>query len=133
MQRVPRILVSTFFGLLFCSLLSMLVFSVGSILDGTRAGEALAIGVVAGVAAGFFGALVGMIVGIADLGPRGGALVGLLAAAGAVAFYVLTFSRPNQYGYFLGESGIILIVLGLPAILTGVLTAVVKDRVSDRS
>lgn len=128
MKTVPRLFTCTFLGALLCALLTATLFAVFSILDGTRASEALAYGIVAGVAAGFFGALIGMVIGIFNLGLLGGGLVGLLATAGAVAFYVLTFSRPNQYGYFLGQSAIIVLVLGLPAVLTGVLIALVKNR-----
>lgn len=117
-------------GTMLCTFLTATLFAIASILDGTRASEALAYGVVVGVVAGFFGAFIGMVIGIFDLGLLGGGLVGLLATAGAVAFYVLTFSRPNQYGYFLGESAIIVLALGLPAILTGVLTALVKNRLA---
>jgi MFS family permease len=128
MQRIPRILVCTFLGALLCALLTATLFALMSMVDGTRASEALAYGVVAGVVAAFFGTVVGMVVGIFNLGLLGGALAGLLATAGAVVFYILTFSRPNQYSYFLGESIIIVIVLALPVIITGILVAVVKNR-----
>lgn len=130
MRRTPRILICTLLGALLCPALTATLFAIVSILDGTRSSEALAYGVVAGVVAGFFGVFIGMTVGIFDLGILGGGLVGLLATVGAVAFYVLTFSRPNQYGYFLGQSAIIVLVLGLPAILTGVITALVKNQIS---
>jgi hypothetical protein len=128
MKKTSRIIFCAFFGMVLSSLLAATIFSIGSILDGTRPSEALAYGVAVGVMAGFFGVFIGMVIGIFNLGLLGGALTGLLASAGAVAFYVLTFSRPNQYGYFLGQSVIIVLVLGLPAILTGLLTALVKNR-----
>ncbi|MFO7661010.1 MAG: hypothetical protein R6X18_00310 [Chloroflexota bacterium] len=133
MQRIPRILVSTFLGGLFCSLLTATLFSVGSIIDGTRPEEALAYGVVVGVVAGFFGVFIGMAVGIGNLGPLGGALVGLVTTVGAVAFYVITFSRPNQYGYFLDQSTIIVLVLGLPTLITGIVTGWLNKTFAHRA
>jgi hypothetical protein len=133
MQRIPRILISTLLGALFCSLLTATLFSVGSIIDGTRPSEALGYGVVVGVVAGFFGTFIGMAVGIGNLGILGGALVGLVTTLGAVVFYVLTFSQPNQYGYFLGQSTIIVLVLGLPTILTGILIAWVNRSIGQRA
>jgi hypothetical protein len=133
MHRVPRIFITTFLGALFCSLLTATLFSVGSIIDGTRPNEALGYGVVVGVVAGFFGTFIGMAVGIGNLGLLGGALVGLVTTLGAVVFYVLTFSGPNQYGYFLGQSTIIVLVLGLPTILTGILIALVNKSLAQRT
>lgn len=129
MQNVPRILISTFLGALLCAGLSALLFAMAAILDGTRPSEALAFAVVVGVVAAFFGALIGMAVGVANLGLIGGGIAELLATAGAVAFYVLTFGRPNQYGYFLSESAVIVVALALPTILTGVLTAWLKNAI----
>jgi hypothetical protein len=127
MRNVPRTAFCTIFGALQCAILAAVIFTVGAVLDGTAFSEALAFAVVAGVIAAFFGALIGFVIGIFDLSPLLGGLAGVLATLAAVGFYVLTFGRPNQYGYFLGESAIIVVVLALPAILTGVLTTLEKN------
>jgi len=127
-RRFRRALVCTFLGALLCALLVALLFTLGSMLDGTRFEEALAYGLIAGVIAAFCGALIGFLIGMADLSLLGGALTGLLVTFAAVAFYVLAFAQAGRGGYFLGESLIIWIALGLPAILTGLLTALLKKR-----
>ena len=85
-----------------------------------------------GVAGGMMGGLIGLAVGILDLGLLGGALAGLAATLAAVVFYVFVLGDPGRLGYFLRESGVIFLVLGLPAVLTGVVTAAIQKQIHAR-
>jgi hypothetical protein len=124
--------------LLFCALLGALLggvltatsFTLMAVLDGARPTEAAGFGAAVGVAGGFFGMLAGFAVGIGNLGAVGGAVAGLLATAAAVAFYVLVFGEPTRLVYFLRESVVVWLVLGLPMVLSGSLTALLKNRLN---
>jgi len=58
----------------------------------------------------------------------GGALAGMAGTLAAVVFYVFVFGDPGRLGYFLRESGVVVLVLGLPAVLTGCLTALMVRK-----
>jgi hypothetical protein len=103
-----------------------------ALLDGARVGEAAGFGLAVGVAGGMMGGLIGLAVGILDLGLLGGALAGLAATLAAVVFYVFVLGDPGRLGYFLRESGVIFLVLGLPAVLTGVVTAAIQKQIHAR-
>ena len=126
MKSIARIVVSGLAGAIVCALLSAAIFTLGAVSDGTRLSEALAFSLVVGLIAALFGALVGLAVGIGRLGIMGGGISGLLAAATLVAIYVLTYSRPGQYGYFLRGSSLFLIVFGLPMLLAGITAALIR-------
>lgn len=128
MSKLSRTLQSTFLGALFCAVLTAVVFAAGVLLDGGRMAEAVGFGLAVGVAGGLVGALIGLVVGLFNLGLMGGALVGLLAVAGVIAFYVLAVGRPGQALYFLRESGVILLVLAVPALVAGALAAWFTNR-----
>ena len=66
--------------------------------------------------------------GALALGPLGGALAGVAATLAAVILYVFIFGNPDRLGYFLRESGVVVLVLGLPAMLTGSLTALIVRK-----
>jgi hypothetical protein len=77
--------------------------------------------------------VLGAAIGLGDLGVIGGGIAGVLVTIAVVVFYVLAFGRSGQYGYFLRESGVIVVVLALPTTLTGLLTAWLKDRLQSSS
>lgn len=128
MTRLSRTLQSTFLGALFCGVLTTVVFAAGVLLDGGRMADAAGFGLAVGVPGALIGALIGLVVGLFNLGLLGGGLVGLLATAATVAFYVLTFSRPGQAVDFLLGSGVIVFVLVVPAVAAGVLAAWLTNR-----
>ncbi|MBP6788033.1 MAG: hypothetical protein KA170_10635 [Candidatus Promineofilum sp.] len=108
--------------------LTALSFVGMALLDGARAGEAVGFGLAVGVAGGAMGGLIGLAVGALALGPLGGALAGVAATLAAVILYVFIFGNPDRLGYFLRESGVVVLVLGLPAMLTGSLTALIVRK-----
>lgn len=108
-------------GGLLCAVLTATVFAVTALLDGARVDEAIGFGLAVGIGGLVMGAFIGLVTGALRLGPLGGALAGVLATLAAVGFYVLAFGRPGQLGHFLRESVVVVIVLGAPAVLTGVL------------
>jgi hypothetical protein len=116
-----RVIRSILLGALLCAVLAATVFAVAALLDGGRVDEAIGFGLAVGIGGLVMGAFIGLVTGALRLGPLGGALAGALATLAAVGFYVLAFGRPGQLGYFLRESAVVVLVLGAPAVLTGVL------------
>lgn len=130
MPRVAGILLSGLIGATVCAGLSFLMFFLMTVFDNQKVGEAFAFSLVVGVMGAFVGVIIGLAVGIGDLGLIGGGVVGFLVTLFVVAIYVYsTAANSSQYGYFLGESRIIFVVLSLPTILTGVITALVKKLI----
>lgn len=89
-----------------------------TLLDGARAEEALAYGLIAGVVGLGVGALIGLVVGIGRFHIGNGALTGVAFTLLAVAGYVLVFGEPGRYGYFLRES-VVLLALTVPFVAAG--------------
>ncbi len=124
MQIIGRILLSGLIGAVVCAILSFLIFFVLTIYDGQKLIEILGYGFVVGMIGAFIGVIIGLAVGIGDLGAIGGGVVGFLGTLIVVAIYVYsTAENFGQYGYFFSESRIIFVVLSLPTILTGIITA----------
>ena len=132
MKKIAGILLSSLLGAVLCAFLSAATFILLAMIDGTRFEEAFLYGIIVGVVGLLLGAVIGLVIGVGDLGFAGGALVGFLAVAAVVAVYVLGFSRPGENAYFLRESGVLVLVLALPTILTGVLTVLLR-RVMSRA
>jgi len=95
--------------------------------SGNKGSVAFAYSIIVGIGCAFIGLLIGLATGIGDLSAIGGGIVGLLGTLCIVAFYVFYFSRPGETAHFLSESKIIFIVLTLPTVLTGVITALIKN------
>lgn len=123
-KALVNILLGAFLGFA----LTALSFIGLALFDGARAGEAVGFGLAVGVAGGAMGGLIGLAVGALALGPLGGALAGVAATLAAVILYVFIFGNPDRLGYFLRESGVVVLVLGLPAMLTGSLTALIVRK-----
>lgn len=130
MNRFWHALLGGLLGAVIGFALTALTFIGFALLDGARAGEALGFGLAVGVVGGVMGGLVGLAVVSLRLGWLGGALAGAGATLAAVGFYVVIFGSPERLGYFLRESGVVLLALGPPAVLTGLLVAMVKNRVT---
>lgn len=129
MPGIAKILLSGLMGGVVCALLGFLIFFLLTIFDGSKAIEAFGYGLIVGIGCAFIGALIGLATGIGNLGAIGGGVVGFLGTLCVAAFYVLYFSRPGEQAHFLGESRMIFVVLTLPAILTGVITALLKNLI----
>ena len=130
MPKVARILLSGLIGAIVCAALSFLMFFLLTVFDNQKLIEAFGYGLVVGMFGAFIGVVIGLAVGIGDLGVLGGGVVGLLGTLIIVAIYVYsTAENSGQYGYFLSESRIVFTVLSLPTILTGVITALLKKLI----
>jgi ABC-type sugar transport system permease subunit len=80
--------------------------------------------------AAFIGAIIGLAVGIGNLGVIGGGIVGALGTIIGVAILAFTAAEnSSQYGHFLRASGIFSVHFYLPTILTGVITALLKKKI----
>ncbi len=124
MPGITRILLSGFIGAIVCAGLSFLMFFLLTVFDNQKLVEAFAYGLIVGIIGAFIGVIIGLAVGIGDLGAIGGGAVGFLGTLIVVAIYVYSTAESlSQYGHFLSESRIIFVVLSLPTILTGVITA----------
>lgn len=128
MRVIIRVVLSGFTGAAVCATVTFFLSVILMLLDGTRTGEAFFYSLIVAILVAFIGAFIGVVVGIGNLGLVGGGLVGLLSTLAIGLFYVLSFSRPGQYGYFLSESTIIFVVSLLPTVLAGVATAFLKNR-----
>jgi len=130
MPTIARILLSGSIGSIVCAILSFLMFFLLTFFDNQKLIEIFAYGLIVGMIGAFIGAIIGLAIGIGDLGMIGGGVVGFLGTLIGVAIYVYsTAENFGQYGYFLSESRIILIVLSLPTILTGVITTLLKKKI----
>ncbi len=124
MPSIARILLSGLIGAIVCAGLSFVMFFLLTVFDDQKLIEAFVYGLIVGIIGAFIGVIIGLTVGIGNLGAIGGGLVGFLGTLIAVAIYVYsTAENFGQYGYFLSESTVIFVVLSLPTILTGVITA----------
>jgi hypothetical protein len=130
MPIVARILLSSLFGAIVCATLSFLMFFLLTVFDNQKLIEAFGYSLLVGMFGAFIGVMIGLAVGVGDLGLIGGGVVGFLGTLIIVSIYVYsTAQHSGQYGYFLGESRIIFTVLSLPTILTGVITALLKKLI----
>jgi MFS family permease len=127
-RKLASVLVSSLLGAVICALLSAAAFALGASLDGTQTTEALAYGAIVGVVGALVGAWIGFVIGLGNFGPVAGGIVGVLTTALLIGFYIVAVGRPGDYGYFLGESRIIFVVMALPTLLTGILTAWLRTR-----
>jgi len=130
MPIIARIFLSGLIGAIVCASLSFLMFFLLTVFDNQKLIEAFAYGLIVGIIGAFIGAIIGLAVGIGDLGVIGGGVIGFLATLIVVAIYVYSTAESfSQYRYFLSESRIIVVVLSLPTILTGVITALLKKMI----
>ncbi len=130
MPIIARILLSGLIGAIVCASLSFLMYFLLTVYDGQKLVEAFGYSIIVGMIGAFIGVIIGLAVGIGDLGVIGGGAVGFLGTLIIVAIYVYsTAENSSQYGYFLSESRIIFVVLSLPTILTGIITALLKKRI----
>ena len=127
MPGIARILLSALMGTIVCAGLSFLMFFLLTVFDNQSLVEAFAFGLIVGIIGAFVGIVIGSVVGIGDLGVVGGGVVGFLVTLIVAAIYVwFAASGSGRYGHFVSESRIIFIVLCLPTILTGIITALLK-------
>lgn len=129
MTGIAKILLSGLIGAVVCAVLAFLMFFLLTVSDGNKPFEAFAYSLVVGIGCAFVGAIIGLAIGIGNLGAIGGGAVGFLGTLCVVALYVFSTGRPGQHAYFLSESRIIFVVLTLPLILTGIITALLKNLI----
>ncbi len=130
MPGIAKILLSGLIGAIVCASLSFLMFFLLTVFDNQKLIEIFGYGLIVGMIGAFIGAIIGLAIGVGDLGVIGGGAVGFLGTLIVVAIYIYsTAENFSQYGYFLSESRIIFVVLSLPTILTGIITALLKKRI----
>ncbi len=130
MPGIAKVLLSGLIGAIVCASLSFLMFFLLTGFDNQKLIEAFAYSLIVGIIGAFIGVIIGLAVGIGDLGVIGGGVVGFLGTLIVVAIYVYSTAESfGQSGYFLSESRIIFIVLSLPTILTGSITALLKNLI----
>ena len=130
MLGIAKILLSGLIGAIVCALLSFLIFFLLTVFDNQMLIEAFAYGLIVGFIGCLIGVIIGLAVGIGDLGMIGGGVVGFSVTLIVVAIYVYSTAESfGQYGHFLSESRIIVVVLSLPTILTGIITALLKNSI----
>jgi hypothetical protein len=131
MPRIARIILCGFIGAVVCATLSFFMSFLVMVFDNVKPVEAFGYGLVVGMIGAFIGVIIGLTVGIGDLGVIGGGVAGLLGTLIGVAIYVYsTAENSGQYGYYLRASGISSIKMYVPTVLTGVITALLKNLIS---
>lgn len=128
MQGIPKIAVSSLIGAFICAFFGFVAFFLLTIFDGTRPAEAFLYSLLVGFIGAFVGVFIGLAIGVGGFGAVGGGIAGALATLLIVALYVFSVGSYGRYGYFLRESTIIFVVLSLPTIVTGILTALIVKR-----
>jgi hypothetical protein len=128
MQSIPKIALSSLIGALVCAFFGFTAFFLLTIFDGTKPAEAFVYSLLVGFIGAFVGVFIGLAIGVGGFGAIGGGIAGLLATLLIVALYIFAVGSYGRYGYFLRESSIIFVVLSLPTIATGVLTALMVKR-----
>jgi hypothetical protein len=126
-RKIVSVLASSLLGAVLCALLSAATFALITIFDGTSTSEALSFSAFVGIIGAAGGAWIGFLIGLGNFGPVAGGITGVLTTAVLIALYIVGFGRPGQYAYFLGESRIIVVVMALPMLLTGILTAWLRN------
>ncbi len=130
MSTIARIFLSGLIGSFFCAILSFLTSFLVMVFGNVKLIEAFGYGFVVGMLAAFIGAMIGLAIGIGNLGVIGGGIVGALGTIIGVVILAFTATKDSsQYGYFLRASGIFSINFYLPTILTGVITALLKNKI----
>jgi hypothetical protein len=131
MPRFARILLSGLIGAIVCAVLSFSIFFLLTMFDNQQLIETFAYGLIVGIVGAIIGVIIGSAVGVGDLGVTGGGVTGFLGTLIIVAIYVYSAAGSSgRYVYFLSESRILFVVLSLPMILTGVITALLKRLIS---
>jgi hypothetical protein len=123
MAQFGKILVSGAIGAGLGAVFSFLGFVLLALLDSTSVSEAIAFGILVGFVGAFVGFMIGIAVRIGNVGLLGGGVIGAVATLLLMLLYALVIGRPGEFGYFLSESRIILLVMGLPSVASGVITA----------
>jgi hypothetical protein len=127
-QSIPKVALSSLIGALLCAFFGFVAFFLLAIFDGAQPTEAILYGVIVGFIGAFVGVFIGLAVGAGGFGVVGGGIAGALATLLVVALYVFAVGSYGRYEYFLRESTIIFVVLALPTVATGVLTALIVKR-----
>ena len=125
-----RILIAFLLGGLTGAALCAAAFFILATLDGTRSDEALAYSVLVGVIGGGLGAAVGVMVGLGNMRWIGGALVGLVMSILLVVLYMTSFAGEGTLMQLLNRSRIIILIMTVPLVLTGVVTALATRKLS---
>lgn len=130
MSTITRIFISGLIGSVVCAVLSFLTSFLVMIFGNVKLIEAFGYGFVVAMLTAFIGGIIGLAIGVGNLGVIGGGIVGALGTVLGVAILAFTATNdPSQYGYFLRASGIFSINFYLPTILTGVITALLKNKI----
>ena len=127
-----RALTGFLIGGLAGAVLGATTFMILTALDGTQSGEALAYSLIVAIIAGSLGALAGALIGLGNMRWPGGALVGLVMSLLVVAFYMTSFAGEGTLLQLFNRSRIIIVVLTLPLVLAGIITAAANRALDAR-
>jgi uncharacterized membrane protein (DUF485 family) len=129
-SAIARILLSGLIAAIVCAGLSFSMFFLLTVFDNQKLIEAFAYGLIVSVIGAVIGVIIGLAIGIGNLGLIGGGIAGVLGTLIVVAIYVFSAAESfDRFGYWLNQSRVIVVVLLLPTILTGVVTASLKKLI----
>ena len=128
MVATKRPMMSAFIGALICAAASFVFFVALTQLDHATIGESIGYGVGVGIIGAVLGFAIGLVIGSTDVGVLGGGLIGLGGIALALAGFLLMFGGDNPLQQLKNNWRIVSLVVGPPSLITGLLTAWLKNR-----
>jgi hypothetical protein len=119
---------SAFIGALICAVASFGLFFVLTRLDSTRTGEAIGYGLIVAVVGALIGFAIGLTIGSTKVGVLGGGLIGLIGTVLAFAGFIALFGGGDPLRALRSNWRALALVVGPPSLVTGLLTAWIKNR-----
>ena len=128
MIATKRPVMSALIGAFVGAAASFLFFVLLTQLDNATVGESIVYGGGVGFIGALIGFVIGLIVGSTDVGIIGGGLIGLGGIGLALAGFLMLFGGDNPLQQLKNNWRVIALVLGPPSLITGLLTAWIKNR-----
>jgi hypothetical protein len=128
MRRIGEILLLAVVGAFACAVLFWFSFVIQAILDGSNVGEAAAYGILFGVGAIVVGGALGALIAILRANRLGGAALGLLAVAIFALLWTMGQSDGVSFSHALSRSLPFAVWFSVPALLTGIVVAWLRER-----
>lgn len=128
MIATKRPVMSAFIGAFVGAAASFLFFVVLTQMDNTTMGESIAYGIGVGFIGAIIGFAIGLVIGSTNAGVPGGALIGLGGIVLALAGFLMMFGGDDPVRALKSNWRVIALVIGPPSLITGVVTAWLKNR-----
>lgn len=128
MIATKRPIVSGLVGACVGAAASFIFFVVLTQLDNTTMGESIVYGMGVGFIGAIIGFAIGLVIGSTNVGVLGGGVVGLGGIGLALIGFLMLFGGDNPLQQLKNNWPVIALVIGPPSLLTGIVTAWLKNR-----